>query len=244
MKIKLVALCLVFFLFLHQTTAHPGWVKTGVTAYYQGTSAFKDASGKYNSGVQMDINEIVESENNGNIAVTTTFREPTSGYTTTNSSSYGPNDALGAFWYDDKALQGMKTGDKVNVLIKGVGSIPFTVTKGPFKDFSGKTWDRAVMFEIKDDTQFRLVYDERTGLLLHQAEVYPTQETYIDIKSVSVDLSNYVTPETGGALPSDGNGGGNQSNSSGNPLGSNSVCGSLFLILGFCAVTFARVVRR
>jgi hypothetical protein len=230
--------------------AHPGWVQTGAVAYYQATSAFKDASGNYNSGVQMDITENVDSASNGNIVVTSTFREPTSGYTITNTSSYGPSDALGAFWYDDKVLQNMKTGDTVNVFIKGVGSIPFNVTKGPYKDLFGKIWDRAVMLEIKDKTEFRLIYDERTGLLLHQAEVYPNQETYIDLKSISVDLSNYVTPETGGTLPSNGNGGNlpgnggsNQNNSGGNPLSSN-VCGSVFLILGCGAMAFARVVRR
>jgi hypothetical protein len=225
--------------------AHPGWVQIGVVASYEGIGAFKKGE-QYNSGAQMDITEKIDSASNGNIIVTSTFREPTSGYTITNTSSYGPNDALGAFWYDDKALQNMKTGDKVNVFIKDVGNIPFTITKGPYQDRFGKIWSRAVMLEVKDGSQVRLVYDERTGLLLHQAEVYPNQETYIDFKSISVDLSNYVTPETGGTQPSTGNlpsyGNGSQNNTGGALLGSNAFCGSLFLILGCGAMAFAKEV--
>ena len=233
-KNKIVGLCFVLILLLHETTAHPGWVRAGVTAYYQGIGAFKKGE-EYNSGATMDITERVDSYNNGNIAVTSIFREPTSGYTITNTSSYGPNDALGAFWYDDKVLQSMKTGDKVNVFIKGVGNIPFTVTKGPYQDrINGKTWD-AVMLEMKDKAEFRLVYDEKTGLLLHQAEVYPSQETYIDIKSTSVDLSTYqtsgvsITPPVNPDIGGRDNTGGVNGTTSLNP---NNLCGSLFILAG------------
>ncbi|NYZ76598.1 hypothetical protein H0N98_05115 [Candidatus Micrarchaeota archaeon] len=241
-KNKIVGLCFVLILLLHETTAHPGWVRAGVTAYYQGIGAFKKGE-EYNSGATMDITERVDSYNNGNIAVTSIFREPTSGYTITNTSSYGPNDALGAFWYDDKVLQSMKTGDKVNVFIKGVGNIPFTVTKGPYQDrINGKTWD-AVMLEMKDKAEFRLVYDEKTGLLLHQAEVYPSQETYIDIKSTSVDLSTYqtpgvsITPPVNSDISGQDNTGGTNGTASLNP---NNLCGSLFFILTGATLAFIR----
>ena len=220
--------------------AHPGWVQTGVVAYYQGVGAFKKGE-EYNSGATMDITERVDSNNNGNIVATSIFREPTSGYTITNTSSYGPTDALGAFWYDDKALQSMKTGDKVNVFIKGVGSIPFTVTKGPYQDrINGKTWD-AVMLEMKDTVQIRLIYDEKTGLLLHQAEVYSSQETYIDIRSTSVDLSAYQTPGGGGSITPPVNPDiGGQGNTSGIPLGNSNICGGLFILMAGGALAFIR----
>ncbi len=255
MKLNILTYMIVLFVFLvlsEVLQAHPSWVKKGVTAYYEGIGAFKKGE-EYNSGAAMDIMERVDSENSGNIVVTSIFREPTSGYTITNTSSYGPNDALGAFWYDDKALQNMKSGDKVNVFIKGVGNIPFTVTKGPYQDrINGKTWD-AVMLEVKDKTEIRLIYDERTGLLIHQAEVYPSQETYIDWKSISVDLSTYQTPGGGGSITPPVNpeiGGQNDNTQLGN-LGNTTgglgipninLCGSLFLLLGGISLAFIRGV--
>jgi hypothetical protein len=225
--------------------AHPGWVKTGVVAYYEGIGAFKKG-GEYNSGVKMDIVDQVDSANNGDIVVTATFTEPTSGYTYTNTSSYGPTDVVGAFWADDRALQNAKNGDKIGI---------FNVTKGPFQDrINGKIWN-AVMLEVKDKVEVRMVFDERTGLLLHYAEVYPNQETYIDIKSISVDLSGYTTPPgAGGIKPnSDGVGGpqdygknGSSQNDTTSPLGAyqkdyvNS-CGGIFFILA--GVSLALVVR-
>ncbi len=253
MKLNILKYITVLFVFLvlpEVLQAHPSWVKTGVTAYYEGIGAFKKGE-EYNSGARMDIMERVDSEDNGNIVVTSIFREPTSGYTITNTSNYGPNDALGAFWYDDKALQNMKSGDRVNVFIKGVGNIPFTVTKGPYQDrINGKSWD-AVMLEVKDNTEIRLIYDVNTGLLLHQAEVYPTQETYIDIKSVSVDLSTYQTPGSSITPPVNPGLGGQNNNTQlgnlGNTTGGLGIpninpCGSLFLLLGGISLAFIRGV--
>jgi hypothetical protein len=177
--------------------AHPGWVQAGVVANYEGVGAFKK-DGQYNSGAKMEITERVDSANNGNIVVTTTFREPTSGYTIVNTSSYRPNDILGAFWIDERAIQNVKDGDKIGI---------FTVKKGPYQDFDGKIWD-AVMLEIKDKTEIRLVFEQRTGLLLFQAEVYPNQDVYIYLKSVSVDLSGYTPQPSGGIQPTNPNIGG------------------------------------
>lgn len=231
---KSIVLCFVLIFLINIATAHPGWVKTGVTAYYQGIGAFKK-NGEYNSGAQMNIVNTVDSATNGNIVVTTTFTEPTSGYTITNISSFGPGDALGAFWYDDKALQNMKTGDTVNVFIKDVGgNIPFTVTKGPFRDMSGKVWD-AVMLEVNDTVQIRMIFDVNTGLLLHYAEIYPNQETYIDFKSISVDLSTYQTP----ANPNTGGQGNTGTNGTTSP-NPNNLCGSLFLISAGATLAFIK----
>jgi len=249
---KSIKLCFVLILLLHEIAAHPGWVQTGVTAYYDGIGAFKKG-GEYNSGARMDIVEKVDSENNGNVLVTTTFREPTSGYTIINTSSYGPNDALGAFWYNDKALQNMKTGDKVNVFIKGVGNIPFTATKGPYQDATGKVWD-AVMLEVKDTAEFRLIYDVNTGLLIHQAEVYPNQETYVDFKSISVDLSTYqaaggsITPPVNPAIGGQDNKNNTQATgilgnlTGGLGIPSINSCSSAFFILAGVSLAFIKGV--
>jgi len=241
MKKRIASLLFIAIVFSQLLNAHPAWVQSGVVAYYEGIGAFKNAEG-YNSGAMMDVTERVDSASNGNIVVTTIYREPTSGYTITNTSSYGSTDALGAFWYDDRALQGMKTGDKVGI---------FTITKGPFTDrINGKIWN-AVMFEVKDRVEVRAIYDERTGLLLHYAEVYPNQETYIDIKSVSVDLSAYTTPQgvgtpnAGNGLPGYGNNSQNNTGPLGTPLiNSNAFCGSLFFIMAGAALAFARMVER
>lgn len=207
----------VLVLLLPEIIAHPAWVQEGVVANYQGIGSFKK-DGQYQGGAQMNIVERVDSVSNGRIVVTSTFTEPTSGYTFTNSSSYGPNDIFGAFWVDDRAAQNAKDGDKVGI---------FTVKRGPYQDLNGKIWSNAVMLESKDKVEIRAIYDERTGLLIHYAEVYPNQETYIDFKSINVDLSTYQTPA------GVGDGGTNETGAGG---GFNlPCCGGIFLIFaGFC----------
>ncbi|MEM3690370.1 MAG: hypothetical protein QXZ40_01410, partial [Candidatus Micrarchaeia archaeon] len=76
-------------LFLPLLSAHPAWLQPGVTAYYEGIGAFKK-DGQYHSGVQMDITERVDSVSNGNVVVTVTYVERSSGYTITNTSTYRP----------------------------------------------------------------------------------------------------------------------------------------------------------
>jgi|GEM_PF-6886955 len=224
-------ICFIFILLPSLLCAHPGWLQPGVTAYYEGIGAFKDASGRYHSGVQMDVTERVDSVSNGNIVVTVTYVERSSGYTITNTSTYRPTDLLGAFWADEKTLQKAKNGEKIGI---------FTVTKGPYQDrFTGKIWN-AVMLEVKDRVEVRMVFEERTGLLIHYAEVYPNQETYVDFKSINIDLSGYTTP----GVPAGGSTGNGGNTPQGTPLMNSNLpcCGSVFLILAGVSLLFARKV--
>ena len=201
-------------------SAVPSWVQPGVSATYDGISAAY-SNGQPQNGVQTLVVLTVNSVSGNTVSGTTVVSMPSMpAYSQTYSwVCVDGGKCDWRFWVDP----GNPTSS-----VKGPNGEPYTNGGALPYNFNGYSDpEGALMYYQNDQTnvEYHLAFNSRTGLILSYAEVYPTQHTYLYLKSISRDLSGYH-PSAQTPQP-DGNGG--------NRTGAG-VCGGLFAALAMAGV--------
>lgn len=182
----------------------PSWVQPGVTVVYDGVSG--NVNNPQAGGVQTLITLRVTSVSGNTVAGT---------YNVINPMIDPSIWQLNGQWSctDGQACDWRFWVDPTNptASVKGPHGEPYTLG-GPVS-YSSPLGGPAVegtniMYYSNPDThvEYHLTYQERTGLIVAYAEIYPTQQTYLYFRSINANLANYQPPapppqQGGGNLP-------------------------------------------
>lgn len=158
----------------------PKWVQPGAIAVYDMNSAFvKD--GKYVSPVQVQETFKVNSVSTDGVRGTvTTYNAIVGTYTQEVTCKEGETPCLGRFWLDP---------NNPTASIKGELGVPLSVVGTSNIELLGKTWEATTLrYNDPGRMDTAIVYDSNSGLILHYSIKYPTEEIYLTLRSINVEI--------------------------------------------------------
>jgi len=217
--------------------AVPSWVQPGVVVAYDGVSSGIQ-NGQPVNGVQTLITLRVTSVSGNTVTGTTEVTnpqiDPSIWHLDYQWTCVDGTTCDWRFWVDPA---------NPTSSVKGPNGEPYTIG-GPVtyqSPLGGQpVTGTYVMYYSNADThvEYHLTYEARTGLIAAYAEKYPTQQTYLYLKSINTNLGSYQPPAQQGTqgLPGTGN------NTEGTGNAGSSVCPVAFLML--LPLAFLALVRR
>jgi len=166
--------------------AVPSWVQPGVVVSYDGYSAFVQG-GQYQSPVQTVVTMETVSVAGNSVSGTTFVSGPGAPGV---MQSYPWTCVEGGacewrYWVDPSNPTGSVKGPNGEVF-SVVGSAPYSYGGYAVQDATMMAYENA-----QTGVEYHITFETRTGLVLAYAEKYPSQQTFLYINSVNIDLSGY-----------------------------------------------------